>query len=201
VNDLNPSTCQPLGRQEEPVSEAEDFADLSDAQLALGISLKNENALTEVYSRHGIAVYQLALLLCGPTTAERVTHKVFLDLWDTPDVFDSNRISMRSYLLARTHRHAVHLIRNGATDQIDGASAASRHYDLGSTALALTLNQEACSGSSGLSDLERQAILLAYFAGYTVDQIADRLRQSKASTLTNLHNGMQKLRLDEGSNQ
>jgi hypothetical protein len=44
--------------------------------------------------------------------AEHVTHKVFLDLWDMTDAFDSDLSSTHSHLLA-AHRRAVYHLRKG----------------------------------------------------------------------------------------
>jgi RNA polymerase sigma-70 factor (ECF subfamily) len=184
------------GRKNDVASESQHFEEMTDAELALAVGQRSEGALAEAYRRCGVAVYHVAFRLCGPKTAEDVTHKVFLDLWDMPDAFDPNRESLHSYLVAAAHRRAVYLLRNNTPDMVDPATAATQHYDRGSKALALSANHRLRTHLVELSEFQRQAILLAYFGGYTYRQIAERLRQSEPTVKDNVREGLTKLRLN-----
>src|ERR1700686_2354934 len=86
--------------------------DLSDGALVVAIGRWREDALAESFRRHAGAVFALARrLLQDRATAEEVVQEVFLRLWNSPDKFDPERGSLRSYLLAQTHGRAVDLVR------------------------------------------------------------------------------------------
>src|SRR5690348_10784447 len=87
--------------------------DAGDTSLVVAIGRWQEEALAEVYRRHGGAVFSLARRVLGDNArAEEVTQEVFLLLWQQPDRFDPDRGSLRSFLLAATHGRAVDLLRS-----------------------------------------------------------------------------------------
>ena len=91
----------------------DDFAAVSDATLVVAIGRYRQDALAEAYRRHAGAVYGLARRLLFETSlAEEVVQEVFIRLWNNPDRFDSDRGTLRSYLLAQTHGRSVDLLRS-----------------------------------------------------------------------------------------
>jgi RNA polymerase sigma-70 factor (ECF subfamily) len=174
--------------------EDKEFGEWTDAELVHAMGQRNEGALMEAYNRHGISVYSTVFRMCAPEAAENVTHKVFLDLWDTPDAFDPLRGSMSSYLVAAAHRRAVRLLRDEATRRVHAAPAPSAHYHRGSEALALSGDYGVRTLLAELSEFQQHAVLLAYFGGYTYQEIAERLGQSESFVKANLRDGLFKLR-------
>ena len=74
----------------------DNLRDASDAALVVAIGRWSEEALAEVYRRHGGAAYALARrLLNDKEMAEEILQEVFLRLWNTPERFDSERGSLR----------------------------------------------------------------------------------------------------------
>ena len=91
----------------------EDLTEASDAALVVAIGRWRQDALAEAYRRHAGAVFGLASrVVSARTLAEEVVQEVFLRLWDTPDRFDPERGSLRSYLLAQCHGRSVDLVRS-----------------------------------------------------------------------------------------
>src|SRR3954449_12765029 len=88
------------------------YESMSDVNLVIAIGRYDQDALTEVYRRHGSAVFGLATrLLHDRSLAEDVTQTVFVRFWEQPDRFDPDRGALRSFLLSHTHSRAVDLIR------------------------------------------------------------------------------------------
>ncbi len=95
-----------------------DLGSASDPALVVLIGRWHEEALAEVYRRHGSAVYGLARRVVGSNTlAEEVTQDVFVDLWRRPERFDPERGALRTFLLTRAHGRAVDIIRSEAAAQ------------------------------------------------------------------------------------
>ena len=85
----------------------------SDANLVVAVGRWHQQALAEIYRRHGGAVHALARrILRSDPPAEEITQEVFLDLWKNPEKFDAQRGTLRSFLLARTHGKSVDFVRS-----------------------------------------------------------------------------------------
>src|SRR5262245_5722055 len=107
----SPSTVGPGSEERREMSAT--LGDMSDAALVVAVGRWREDALAELYRRHGGAVFALARrVLQDPTDAEEVVQEVFLRLWNAPERFDPERGSLRSFLLAQAHGRSVDLIRS-----------------------------------------------------------------------------------------
>jgi RNA polymerase sigma factor (sigma-70 family) len=169
---------------------------LSDNELVAAVALRNEDALSEIYSRYGASVYFCALRLCGLEHGKGVTHRVFLDLWNTPSAFHTDRRSLHSELLAAAHTRAVYAWRDELNRSDDELTAQLRRRSRGSEALALNSNERVRVLLRRLSHPQRQAVLLAYFGGYSYRQIASRLGRSEASVTKSLRDAFRILHDD-----
>src|ERR1700678_3421010 len=89
----------------QPVTE------LSDPQLVVAVGRFREEAVAEIYRRHGGVVFGLAKKVVGDVgEAEDIVQEVFLRLWHQPDRFDPARGTLRSFLLAQSHTRAVDVV-------------------------------------------------------------------------------------------
>src|SRR5688572_12100796 len=94
----------------------DDLRDHSDATLVLAIARYKQDALAEVFRRHGGAVFALATRVMGDRgAAEEVLQEVMLKLWSHPDRFDTDRGSLRSFLLTQTHSRAIDTLRSSTS--------------------------------------------------------------------------------------
>ncbi len=171
----------------------------SDAQLVIAIARYREAALAEIYRRHGGAAFGLARRIVGERTlAEEVVQEVFLRLWNQPDRFDSERGSLRSYLLAQTHGRSVDLIRSEAArrarEEREAFLATDGGYDLEREVWDLTQAEHVREALTQLSDGERSAIELAYFGGHTYREVAVLLGEPEGTVKSRIRSGLTRLR-------
>ena len=141
----------------------EDLKEWSDAVLVVAISRYRQEALAEAYRRHAGAVFALARrLLVDAALAEEIVQEVFLRLWNNPDRFDSNRGSLRSYLLAQAHGRSVDLLRSESSrrrrEEREARQTAEGGYDLEHEVFDLTTAARVKDAVAGLPEGERQAI-------------------------------------------
>lgn len=178
-----------------------DLQDVSDASLLLAVSRYHEDALAEAYRRHAGAVFGLARrLLNEPSLAEEIVQEVFLRLWNTPEKFDPERGSLRSYLLAQCHGRAVDLLRSETSrrrrEERDLRRTAERGYDLEHEVLDMSVADQVKDAIAGLPDGERRAIELAYLGGHTYREVAVILEQPEGTVKSRIRAGMRRLRHD-----
>jgi RNA polymerase sigma-70 factor (ECF subfamily) len=172
--------------------------DAADAALVVAIGRWREDALAEVYRRHGGAVYSLARRVLGDEgRAEEVVQEVFLRLWHQPERFDAGRGSLRSFLLANAHGRAVDQLRADMArrrrEEQDARKTANAGYDIDREVWDLTLAAQVKAALSELPDEEKRAIELAYFGGHTYREVAALLAQPEGTVKSRIRNGLRRL--------
>ena len=179
----------------------ENLRDASDAALVVAIGRWREDALAEVYRRHGGAAYALARrLLNDNQLAEEILQEVILRLWNTPERFDPERGSLRAYLLPQTHGRSVDLLRSETSRRRreEREARQSPHFgdDIEREVIDLTVSEKVKEVVAGLPIDERQAIELAYFGGHTYRQVAVMLDAPEGTVKSRIRSGLRRLRKD-----
>ena len=175
------------------------LTDASDAALVVAIGRWHDDALAEVFRRHGGAVFALARRVLGDQArAEEIVQEVFVRLWHQPEAFDPERGSLRSFLLAQTHGRSVDVLRSeGARrdrEQRDARSAAEAGYDLEREVWDLAVADRVREALATLPDDERRPIELAYFGGRTYREVATELGAPEGTVKSRIRSGLKRLR-------
>ncbi len=176
----------------------------SDDTLAKNIALGEPGALDELYSKYGRMAYALALRIIGDSGfAEDVVQEVFLGLWRNPGSFNAARGSYASWLLSITHHKAVDVVRREeALRRRRDAQRTQVVLDFGRTddsggvdeQVMASLRQQQVRGALlKLPTPQREALLLAYFGGYTQAEVASLTKAPLGTVKTRMVAGMRKL--------
>lgn len=178
-----------------------DLESASDANLVVAIARWHEPAMAEVYRRHGGAVYALAKkVLLNENAAEEITQEVFIDLWQHPEKFDSQRGSLRSFLLARTHGKSVDLIRSEESrkqrESKTTRETATAGYDLEHQVWDMAVAEKVQKCVDDLPEEMRKPIELAYFGGHTYREVAEMLDTPEGTIKSRIRIGLSKLRVN-----
>jgi RNA polymerase sigma-70 factor (ECF subfamily) len=183
-----------------------DETELSDAALVVSIGRFHQPALAEAYRRHAGAVFGLAKrLLTDSARAEEIVQEVFLRLWNEPERYDSERGTLRSFLLAHTHGRSVDLIRSDAARRsreeretrhrsTSDRTTAELGYDVAREVWDLALASHVRDAMAALHPGERDAIELAYFGGLTYREAAEQLDEAEGTVKSRIRSGLKKLR-------
>jgi RNA polymerase sigma-70 factor (ECF subfamily) len=179
----------------------DDLREAGDAALVVAIGRWREDALAEVYRRHGGASFALARrLLNDRQLAEEVLQEVFLRLWNSPERFDPERGSLRAYLLAQTHGRAVDLLRSETSrrrrEEREARESTGFGDDIEREVIDLTVSEKVKEVVAGLPADERRAIELAYFGGHTYRQVAVMLEAPEGTVKSRIRSGLRRLRKD-----
>ena len=176
-----------------------DLQQVSDAALVVSIGRWSEAALAEAYRRHGGAVLALARrVIRNQQAAEEVVQEVFLDLWRSPERFDAQRGTLRSFLLARTHGKSVDVVRSEssrrAREDRTARETATAGYDLEHQVWDLAVAGAVREALDELPAEVRQPIELAYFGGHTYKEVAAMLETPEGTVKSRIRAGLGRLR-------
>ena len=188
---------KPLLFRKRPV--AIDLRQSSDAALVMAIARYHQDALAEVYRRHGGAVFALANRLLGTRTiAEEITQEIFLRLWNVPERFDPERGSLRAMLLSWTHGKSVDVMRSDQSrrrrEERDAHLVAEAGHDIENEAIELAIADQVVRALGDLRAEEREAIALAYYRGLTYREVAIELDQPEGTVKSRIRSGLRSLR-------
>lgn len=170
----------------------------TDDMLVQHVGDGQEGALAEVYRRHGGPVLGLAKrLLRDPNLAEEIVQEVMLRLWKDPEKFDASRGSLRSYLLAHAHGRSIDLIRSTSSrrtrEEREARLAVESGLSLEEEVWEMARADHVRNALSELDEVERRAIELAYFGGYTYREVAKLLDTPEGTIKSRIRVGLQRL--------
>jgi RNA polymerase sigma-70 factor (ECF subfamily) len=170
----------------------------SDAVLVVAVARRDQEALAELYRRHGGSVFCVALrVLSVRALAEEVVQGIFTLLWRDPDRFDPARGSLRSSLLSQCHSRAVDIVRSESARRRrdDGDAKALRpHYvledEVPDSAACQTLREAVAT----LSMKEQEPISLANIGGHSYVDVASLLGLPEGTVKSRIRSGLIRLR-------
>jgi RNA polymerase sigma-70 factor, ECF subfamily len=170
----------------------------ADAELAARLFDRDERALREVIDSYGGAVHGIARrIVAEPARAEEVAQDVFLALWRRPGAYDPTRGSLQSFLLGVARNKAIDLVRREEAFK-RARDALAAEFDPSSeeapAGLAFEERAEVRTALAGLSQVQREAIVLAYFGGRTYREVAIELGIPEGTAKTRLRDGLTRLR-------
>lgn len=184
----------PLRRHRAATGDAPSLDDLLQA-TARG----DEAAFGSTYDALSAAVHGLARrVVRDPARAEEVTQEVFLQVWQTAHRFDPSRGSARTWVLTLAHRRAVDAVRRAqsSTDRENRYHwTGGADVDVVSEEVTTRLEHEQvrrCLGS--LTELQREAVSMAYYGGYTYPEVATLLNAGLPTIKTRMRDGLIRLR-------
>ena len=160
----------------------------------------DESAFARLYDAVSSKVYGLTLrVVRDPAQAEEVTQEAFLEIWRTAARYRSERGSALAWMLTIAHRRAVDRVRTAesATRREIAYGQRNRPVHHDSTAEAVEDALEARRVRTALDVLtpvQREAVALAYFGGYTHTEIAGMLELPIGTAKTRIRDGLIRLR-------
>jgi RNA polymerase sigma-70 factor (ECF subfamily) len=141
-----------------------------------------------------------------PSQSEEVLQEAMLDVWRQAARFDSDRGSPLSWLLTIVHRKAVDRVRSAqaSTRRDTTYHQHNQPVEHDSTAEAAHASMEARRVREALKTLtqvQREALELAYFGGYTHTEVATMLDLPVGTAKTRIRDGLIRLRDTMGVGQ
>jgi RNA polymerase sigma-70 factor (ECF subfamily) len=173
-------------------------------ELLVKVAQGDQQAFADLYDQTAPRVLGLVKrLLKDHSQSEEVTQEVFLEIWQTATRFDTTRGSAASWMLTMAHRRAVDRVRSSQAgrdrDVRIGIRDHETEYDQVSEKVEIRLEHERVTRAlARLTELQRQAVELAYYGGYSHSEVAAMLGVPLGTVKTRLRDGMIRLRDEMG---
>lgn len=188
-------------------SSVDEFAPASPpdalAELVRRAGRGDQTAFAECYDRLSATVYGVVLkVVRDPAQAEEVTQEVFVEIWRQATRFDSSRGSVRSWVVTMAHRRAVDRVRSEQKSRDrttrDAAQAITEHDDVATTIETAFDRARVRRSLAQLSDLQREALELAYYGGHTYREVAALLDVAEGTVKSRIRDALIRLRDELG---
>jgi RNA polymerase sigma-70 factor (ECF subfamily) len=167
--------------------------------LLVRVARGDEAAFAALYDVLGATVFGMARrVIRDPARAEEVAQEVFLQVWQTAARFDPARGTAKSWVLTLAHRRAVDAVRHdqAATNRENSYdwSPGVDHDQVLETVTIRLEHEQVRRCLDGLTELQREAVNLAYYQGYTYAEVAQVLGANPATVKTRMRDGLVRLR-------
>ena len=169
-------------------------------ELIARMAQRDTEALARFYDRYAPLAFSLILrIVRDRTDASEVLQDVFWEAWEAASAYDTARGTPEAWLIMRARARAIDRVR-----------ALRRRHEMFATPLNEAVVPEVEAGPDPvesaelrgavqwalgqLSETQREAIELAYYAGLTQSEIAARTRQPLGTIKTRIRLGLERLR-------
>jgi RNA polymerase sigma-70 factor (ECF subfamily) len=171
----------------------------SDIDLLMGrVARGDSQAFEALYDELAPAVFGLARrVVRDPARAEDVAQEAFLEVWRKAARFDSDLGKAKTWVMTIAHRRAVDAVRRSESQKRQELRAAPDEVDHDEPADTLIQAEEhgavrECMET--LTDLQLESVRLAYFNGYTYNEVATVLDKPLPTIKTRMRDGLIRLR-------
>lgn len=163
------------------------------------IAKGDRQAFSEFYDRLSSLAYTFALrILRSKADAEDLVQEVFLQAWNQASSYDSHRGKPEAWIITMTKSRAIDKLRSHRRkDQRVPVleDAARRKTEEAENAMDGTSWKLTLQGAiSDLSEIQREALEMAYFEGKTHTEISEELGLPAGTVKTRIRDGLLKLR-------
>jgi RNA polymerase sigma-70 factor (ECF subfamily) len=158
---------------------------------------REHGAFNLVYEQLSAPVYAvIRAVLRDRAQAEEVAQEVLLEIWQVAFRYDAAKGHARAWVLTIARRRAIDRVRSAAAAEArERRSATVPQEDQVGDMVEDILERDQlrrCLGS--LSSLQREAVMLAFYDGYTNLQVAGLLRVPLGTAKARIRSGLIKLR-------
>ncbi|MGO1839330.1 MAG: ECF RNA polymerase sigma factor SigK [Candidatus Microbacterium stercoravium] len=179
-------------------------ADDAAGALLLRIADGDRAAFAELYDMLSSRVFGLILrVLVNRSHSEEVLQEVFLEVWQSAARFAPNRGQGRTWILTVAHRRAVDRVRASQASANRDVRAGLKdigipHDSVAEQAELGIAGEQAVTALGALPEMQREALVLAYFGGYSQSEIAALVGSPLGTIKTRMRDGLTRLRNEMG---
>ena len=200
---MEPNNHELLREADKRPSHPQDDAEArEDARLLQAIATEDQQALAILYRRRSNLIYSFLLRMLGnPVEAQEVLQDTFVRLWRRAKEFDPGRSSATAWLVmfarglamdklrARSRRAEAHSAYEREVAALDGLETdAAQHLE------SSELSDICREALKQLPEPQNQALQLAFFRGWTHEEIAQAQGEALGTVKARIRRGLLALR-------
>jgi RNA polymerase sigma-70 factor (ECF subfamily) len=163
----------------------------------------DNDAFADLYDALAPTLHGVVLkVVRDPAQSEEVTQEAFIELWRLAPRYDASRGSVRSWAATVAHRRAIDRVRSeqAARDRTEreAQKRAAPVVDVAEQVVAGLEGTRVRKALGRLTEMQRQAVELAYFGGHTYREVSMLLNVAEGTIKTRIRDGMIRLRDELG---
>jgi RNA polymerase sigma-70 factor (ECF subfamily) len=168
--------------------------------LLAAVARGDEKAFGKLYDLVAPRVYGLIRrVLRDPAQAEEVAQEVLVEVWRSAARFDPERGSVTAWVFTIAHRRAVDRVRaeQASADRAMkvGIASVDTPFDAVADEVAVRLErQQVRHCLDDLTEVQRQAVTLAYYQGHSYPQVSELLKVPLPTVKSRMRDGLIRLR-------
>ncbi|MGZ9935141.1 ECF RNA polymerase sigma factor SigK [Streptomyces sp. NC-S4] len=170
------------------------------AQVMRQVARGDKDAFSTLYDALAPMVFGIVVrVVRDRAQSEEVAQEVMIDLWRQAARYRPESGGVSAWAATIAHRRAVDRVRSAqAAADRERAQAAREHrtaYDEVAEQVEVRLDSEQVRRClRGLTELQRQAVTLAYYGGLTYSEVAETLSTPLPTIKTRMRDGLIRLR-------
>lgn len=175
-------------------------AQATDEELLARVAKGDQAAFGELYDRTAGRVYGVVRrVVRDPARSEEVAQEVLTEIWRTATRFDPSKGSASTWMLTMAHRRAIDCVRSvqASRDRDERVGHRDRVRPFDEVSEQVETNDEHAQvrdALDALTDLQREAVELAYYGGYTYREVSELLDAPLGTIKTRMRDGLIRLR-------
>ncbi len=170
------------------------------AALLLRVAAGDQRAFAQLYDMLSSRVFGLILrVLVNRAQSEEVLQEVFLEIWQSASRFAPNKGQGRTWVMTIAHRRAVDRVRASQSSAERDVRAGLRDIGVAHDSVAEEVElgiegERVVDALSSLPEPQREAIVLAYYGGYSQNEISALVGAPLGTVKTRMRDGLTRLR-------
>jgi len=164
----------------------------------------DQSAFAQFYDALSPLVYGVVLqVVRDPSQAEEVAQEVFVELWRLAARFDGTKGNAKTWAATLAHRRAIDRVRSEQASRVrhdrDANQTIREERDVVAAQVESSFDQVRVRRALlQLSEMQREAVELAYFGGHTYREVAVLLNVAEGTVKSRIRDGMIRLRDELG---
>ncbi len=175
-----------------------------DLQLLARIAHRDQKSLAILYDKYARLIYSLTMrIVRSEDEARELQQDVFLQVWNKAGLFDNERGTFVTWLVTLAHNKSINTLRSKrykktaleAKQDISEIAneATTSHQTPLSDVMETDERHQMMQALLQLPEMQRKAIYMSYYEGYSQSEIAEILCEPLGTIKTRMRKGMMKL--------
>lgn len=172
-------------------------------ELLVAVAEGDRDAFSDFYDEMAGTIYGLAKkVVVDPSRAQEIAQDVLLEVWRKAGDFDPGRGTAITWVAVMTRRRAIDVVRSSESSRSREEKMTGGVGDdpdpVSDVVVSLDERRQVRRAMASLSDLQREALELAFFGGLSHREVAAELGAPLGTVKTRIRDGLQKLSAEMG---